>query len=371
MQEKEYAQIYELGLGSLIGDFFENVKDTVTGVAKAVAPIAPYVLPFVPGIGPIAKLGIGAGINLAAGQKPSEVAKNLAIQTALTGITGGFKSTPTRGAVVPPSQATNEAYRNELLGFFNDPSNYSEAGRVGIGTGIEGVAQDPNFFQQIGGATKDFFTEGLGARLNPFSEASKFKMNPNYSAFTEAQVTDIMENPMEYKDLIKTLGMPMKERGIAGQIAPSFILASSVLPAVLPQTQEEEEEYTREDLYTPNYAQYQLLDITGPQGYDPTIYAAAEGGEITGGVANSGRKIEHPNGKVKEHPKRIGEIAGPGTGTSDDIPAMLSDGEFVMTAKAVRNAGGGSRKEGAKNMYKMMKSLENGGSLSQQSIGMS
>jgi hypothetical protein len=91
---------------------------------------------------------------------------------------------------------------------------------------------------------------------------------------------------------------------------------------------------------------------------------------MTGGVANDGRKIEHPNGKVKEHPKRIGEIAGPGTGTSDEIPAMLSDGEFVMTAQAVRNAGGGSRKAGAKNMYKLMKNLEKGGSLSEQSLGM-
>jgi hypothetical protein len=137
-----------------------------------------------------------------------------------------------------------------------------------------------------------------------------------------------------------------------------------------PKPEEEEvEEYVREDLYTPNYAQYQLRDITGPQGYDPTIYAAM-GGEITGFASGSGQRIEHPDGKVREHPKRIGEIAGPGTGTSDDIPAMLSDGEFVMTAKAVRNAGNGSRKEGAKNMYKMMKSLENGGSLSQQSIGM-
>ena len=34
-----------------------------------------------------------------------------------------------------------------------------------------------------------------------------------------------------------------------------------------------------------------------------------------------------------------GESEGPGTGTSDDIPAMLSDGEFVMTAKATRGAG--------------------------------
>ena len=38
--------------------------------------------------------------------------------------------------------------------------------------------------------------------------------------------------------------------------------------------------------------------------------------------------------------KEGGEIVGPGTGTSDSVPALLSDGEFVMTAKSVRNAGG-------------------------------
>jgi len=54
-----------------------------------------------------------------------------------------------------------------------------------------------------------------------------------------------------------------------------------------------------------------------------------------------------------------GEIDGPGTGTSDSIPAMLSDGEFVMTAKAVRGAGGNDRKEGAKRMYAMMRKFEN------------
>ena len=53
-----------------------------------------------------------------------------------------------------------------------------------------------------------------------------------------------------------------------------------------------------------------------------------------------------------------GESEGPGTGTSDDIPAMLSDGEFVMTAKAVRGAGGGDRREGAKRMYEAMDKLE-------------
>ena len=49
---------------------------------------------------------------------------------------------------------------------------------------------------------------------------------------------------------------------------------------------------------------------------------------------------------------------GPGTGTSDSIPAMLSDGEFVMTADAVRGAGGGNRREGARRMYEAMDGLE-------------
>ena len=53
-----------------------------------------------------------------------------------------------------------------------------------------------------------------------------------------------------------------------------------------------------------------------------------------------------------------GESIGPGTGTSDSIPAMLSDGEFVMTADAVRGAGGGDRREGAKRMYEAMDRLE-------------
>ena len=59
-------------------------------------------------------------------------------------------------------------------------------------------------------------------------------------------------------------------------------------------------------------------------------------------------------------PRKDGPINGPGTGTSDDIPAMLSDGEFVFTAKAVRNAGNGSRRKGAARMYKLMKMLEGG-----------
>jgi hypothetical protein len=58
------------------------------------------------------------------------------------------------------------------------------------------------------------------------------------------------------------------------------------------------------------------------------------------------------------YPRRTGQISGPGTATSDSIPAMLSDGEFVMTAKAVRGAGKGDRRAGAKRMYSLMNQLE-------------
>ena len=70
---------------------------------------------------------------------------------------------------------------------------------------------------------------------------------------------------------------------------------------------------------------------------------------------------------VEDFPRMNGPISGPGTETSDDIPAMLSDGEFVVNAKAVRGVGklGGAnkskadqRKEGARMMYALQRAGE-------------
>ena len=92
------------------------------------------------------------------------------------------------------------------------------------------------------------------------------------------------------------------------QYGPLAYAGLSSLPVienlVNPPQEEEETTSTREDLYTPNYAQYQLLDITGPQGIAPPSFAA-EGGEVTGFAEGSGKQIKHPDGKVKEHPKRM------------------------------------------------------------------
>ena len=92
-------------------------------------------------------------------------------------------------------------------------------------------------------------------------------------------------------------------------------------------------------------------------GFDLGIRGAAEGG-------------------LQELDMRMGGPSiGPGTGTSDDIPAMLSDGEFVMTSAANNGLGGfkvtktetgielipngaPDRQKGAKNMDKLMKTFE-------------
>jgi len=81
--------------------------------------------------------------------------------------------------------------------------------------------------------------------------------------------------------------------------------------------------------------------------------------------------------EMEEFKAMDGKINGPGTETSDDIPAMLSDGEFVMKAQAVRGAGafdlskgdGGiitlkpngkeSRERGTQIMYQMMDMFSN------------
>ena len=83
------------------------------------------------------------------------------------------------------------------------------------------------------------------------------------------------------------------------------------------------------------------------------------------GLAQPGQSYQPPTyaangGDIQHFPRKTGAIYGPGTETSDDIPAMLSDGEFVMTAKAVRGAGNGSREAGMRRMYDMMRKFEGG-----------
>jgi hypothetical protein len=76
-------------------------------------------------------------------------------------------------------------------------------------------------------------------------------------------------------------------------------------------------------------------------------------------------------GMEKDYRNEGGFVAIGGQERADDVPARLSKNEFVFTADAVRNAGGGDIDKGAEIMENMMENLEAGGKVSEASQGLS
>ena len=92
----------------------------------------------------------------------------------------------------------------------------------------------------------------------------------------------------------------------------------------------------------------------------------AQGGRIKaqeGGIMDLG-------GMEKDYRNTGGFVEIGGEEKADDVPARLSRNEFVFTADAVRSAGGGNIDQGAKIMENVMKNLEAGGQISEESQGM-
>ena len=75
-------------------------------------------------------------------------------------------------------------------------------------------------------------------------------------------------------------------------------------------------------------------------------------------------------GMEKDYRNEGGFVAIGGQERADDVPARLSKNEFVFTADAVRNAGGGDIDKGAEIMENMMENLEAGGKVSEESQGL-
>ena len=94
--------------------------------------------------------------------------------------------------------------------------------------------------------------------------------------------------------------------------------------------------------------------------------AAANGGRI--GRAEGG--LMDLGGLEKDYRAEGGFVPIGKAEKADDVPARLSVNEFVFTADAVRNAGGGNVDEGAKVMERVMNHLEGGGQISRESQGL-
>jgi len=156
-------------------------------------------------------------------------------------------------------------------------------------------------------------------------ERSKYNQRPDYQAYAEG---DIVEDEMPDEDM-----PPMQELVVEEE----SLLKPEGMDDEMPM--DDEEDITDEDL----------------EGMDAIIDTSAlseEEEQLLDEAVDMHPELEAIIPKlVATEFTDDGEVEGPGTGTSDSIPALLSDGEFVFTAKAVKNIG-------VNKLRKMMKQAE-------------
>jgi hypothetical protein len=324
IDEQFLETIPRYGIGGLVGKFFKNVKKVV----KKVAPIVGGGIGFM--IGGAAGAGIGAGIGgLVAGQKPEE-----ALQTAMLGY--GIGSVAATWG--PFTQYAGAGFGSSGTMAMGDKYNVLKG--MGFGAGADS-----------GLTTSQVYTGSDPVKI----KAQNVLSNPDAFSIGEVQTANSILNPAAVKDT-----------GMLGKSLNTMALASIPLSYMDAKAQAQAmgdvDPNALNPFYYQNPEEFQLSNVAnGPYYYPelqeqfgvpvdqlPTEFIrSAEGGTV-----------QLADGTRKNFPRRTGPINGPGTGKSDSIPAMLSDGEFVMTAEAVRNAGGGDRRKGAKRMYDTMKNLE-------------
>ena len=110
------------------------------------------------------------------------------------------------------------------------------------------------------------------------------------------------------------------------------------------------------------------------QGMQHTMMAA-NGGRMNyaegGGIMDTEQaEMIDMGGMEKDYRDEGGFVAMGGEERADDVPARLSKNEFVFTADAVRNAGGGDIDRGSEVMQNLMDNLEQGGQVSEESQGL-
>jgi len=323
--EQFIEDIPQFGIGGFLNKAFKSVKKAI----KKVAPVVGGGIGFM--LGGSAGAAIGSGIGgLIAGQKPEQ-----ALQTAMLGYGIGSLA----GAGFSPLKQFSGQGIGGNFAFLKDKQDpFNLLKNVGGGSKLPDTGKVTGVDIVDSEGYKKLVDEGIEKK-----DALNFLQKNNKLAST-AKKSSLLGNALT-----------------AGSIASPFLTYYAAKKA--------EEDYVPTDpmglnpLYYQDPQQFQVAGLgtkpyymTDTQDYYgmpiedlPTdfIRQSAEGGII-----------QLADGSKKYFPRKTGPINGPGTGTSDDIPAMLSDGEFVFTAKAVRNAGGGNRRKGAKKMYQVMKNLE-------------
>ena len=170
---------------------------------------------------------------------------------------------------------------------------------------------------------------------------------------------------------MKTLGPPNRlpefVPNALGKIVTSpsaLITAGSAIAGMLTPEQEEEAQ---------TIANETGIDIAEIRA-NPDKYLArrfrAEGGSMDEPVAKKTMPLLDMDGQEMDLRAEGGFVPLGRMEKADDVPARLSKNEVVFTADAVRNAGDGDVDKGAEVMYNMMKNLESGGEVSEESQGL-
>ena len=352
-------------------------KKLVRGVKKIVKAAAPIVIPLAmnamfPGMGALASGFIGSGISsLAQGNSFKDSMKAGVMGGLVGGIGQGFKN---MGANKGFFSGEGQFVGNKDFGFFERNRNFKDTllkGEAPINANsMADQLVDPNSIV-VGSSGRDaetfFRNKGdpkiLGreavSRADAASQLALDGITPeSVGAPTYLQefnkLVDGQTATAATKGSLKilpTVGATLGVGALAGglkQIPAKELEDPYDSPsAAEDRLAENPELYTTGVPGAPSYRS--LYDVMVPtvrqpiyQQFVEPVQTAAAGGEM------------------QNFPRKTGYIGGPGTETSDSIPAMLSDGEFVMNAKAVRGAGGGSRERGVRKMYDMMRAFEGG-----------
>lgn len=307
--------------------FFKKLFSGVKNVLKKAAPVIGAVAgSFIPGIGPI--LGPALG-SFAASKLAGYSTQNALLGAALSGgagymlsgsqaaLAGGIGSGNTLGSSLMQGYGLTGQGISGLLPQFSSNISAAPLATSPTAVGVPGAAAEA---ARVTGTSAGLGGLGnMGASLLGWA-----KENPGLALAVGSGLLAALEKPENVKPSKQTTG--------------SDLLAKDPAKYGL------ENDYSAAPITTVD-ASYESLYGRYPEMRMPSVLPGVQ------------PIMQFPVTPVV-NVATGGEIVGPGTGTSDSIPAMLSDGEFVMTANAVKGAGGGDRRKGAQKMYQLMKKFE-------------
>ena len=373
--------------------FLKKIFKGLKNVGKALKKNASVILPlalgyFVPGMGKIAAGTLGAGVgSLIEGDDPREALRS----AALGGLSGaalaamsrpGISGDLTQMKLFGQDLAGGQGFRP---GTFRNPFTQAQQTFQSGSTEANKFADQSFEFpegQNLGAPTgmsdQEFIKSTIEVELqnSPSLKDIQYSYNPldpNYSL--QGPDVDTITNSREYKELMLAgEKSPIKAiEYLKKQYSPSFLqkygiqLAGITGAAALggyfsaPEEEPEEEILTGQDLIDEDPDKY-YIDVAAQPFVDKTqvdsVYGIPSLPEMSPYPIPTMPVFAAKKGGAA-FPRRTGGIGpGLGSGKKDDVPAMLMDGEFVMTRKAVKNAGNGSLNKGIKNMYSLMRNLE-------------